>query len=179
MSRKMETSPGHPSACGHAAFLLLLLTSGAVLGQEQKHADAANVTFCDLYSEPQKYAGKMIVVRAILYGYRDPTLESTGTTKESCTSYMTIGLALPQDLKPSPDFTALKDESFQTFERARQHGMRIVATFEGRFDPVFVWRDHKRVRVGEGQGFGREHLEDGRIILRRVSDVTTLLVPKK
>jgi hypothetical protein len=165
--------------CGHAGFLLLLLTSGAVLGQEQKHVDAVNVTFCDLYSEPQKFAGKMIMVRAILYGYRDPILESTGTKDESCMSYMTIGLVLPQDLKPSPDFIALKDESFQTFEHAWQHGMRIMATFEGRFDPVFVWRDHKRVRVGQGQGFGRKHLEDGRIILRRVSDISAFPVPNK
>ena len=165
--------------CAHVSLLVLLFTSGALPGQEEKHTDAVNVTFCDLYSDPQKYAGKIVVVRAIVYGYDNSTLGPAGPKDESCTSYMTIGLALSQVIKPSPDFTTLRDESFQTFEHARQTGMRIVATFEGRFDPVFVWQGHKRVRVGEGQRFGRKHLEDGRIILRRVSDIIALSIPSK
>lgn len=165
---------------GRTGLLLLLLPiSSAISGQEEKQVDAVRVTFCDLYSKPQKYAGKMVEVRALLYGRRDPVLEPLAPQNESCPGYMTIGLTFPQDVKPQPNFKVLKDESFRAFEHAWQQGMRVGATFEGRFDPVFVWRDHKRVRVGEGQGFRRKHLDDGRIVLRRVSDVTPHAVPSK
>lgn len=159
-------------------LLLLLLIGGAILGQEQRRG-AVKATFCDLYTEPQKYAGKMVEVQALLYGYRDPTLEPLSPQNESCPGYMRIGLAFPQDIKPRPDFGLVKDESFKTFEHAWQQGMRVGATFEGRFDPVFVWRDRKRVRVGEGEGFGGKHLGDARIVLRRVSNVTAHVVPNK
>jgi hypothetical protein len=57
--------------------------------------------------------------------------------------------------------------------------MRIEATIEGRFDPVFVWRNHTRERMAGGDGYGKNHNEDGRIVLQRMSDVVSKYVPRK
>jgi hypothetical protein len=59
--------------------------------------------------------------------------------------------------------------------------MNIVATFRGRFDPLFTWRNHKRERVSQDQekGFGKKHDYDGRIVLYCVADVLARRVPRK
>ncbi|MBZ5552406.1 MAG: hypothetical protein LAO21_06775 [Acidobacteriia bacterium] len=158
------------------ALLLLMMTSGLV--QAQTRSGPLKVTFCDLYQQPDKYAGKIIEIHAAVYGYRDPTLEEAAAP-EPCLSYMTIGLEFPQNVKPKPDFDVERDESFQKFKESWEKGMRVITIFESRFDPVFTWRDHKRVRVGEGQGFGKKHSQDGRLVLCKVSDVKALYVPRK
>jgi len=59
--------------------------------------------------------------------------------------------------------------------------IHIDATYEGRFDAAFAWRDHKRVRVGpDGEnGYGKKHEYDARIVLRQVSDVWAKPVPRR
>jgi hypothetical protein len=32
----------------------------------------------------------------------------------------------------------------------------VFVTLEGKFDPVFVWRAKKRIRIGGGNGFAKE-----------------------
>lgn len=81
--------------------------------------------------------------------------------------------------KPKPNFDLERDSSFQKYEDARQKGMRIEATLEGRFDPVFSWKDRKRVRVGEGEGYGKKHSADARLVLYKMSDVDTRYLPRK
>ncbi len=163
----------------HTTSWALMLIVGVICrGQTGKQAAPVKVTFCDLYQDPHKYSGKMIEVRAIVYGYPNATLDEANA-HEQCSSYMTIGLEFPRNVRPKPDFDLERDKSFQKFEEGWRRGMRVIARFEGRFDPVFTWRDHKRMRVGEGPGFGKKHAEDGRLILHRVSEVKALYVPRK
>jgi hypothetical protein len=57
--------------------------------------------------------------------------------------------------------------------------MRIEVTLEGRFDPAFVWKDQKRIRVGDGNGYGKNHAADARLVLRKMSDVETRYMPRR
>jgi len=57
--------------------------------------------------------------------------------------------------------------------------MQVEATLQARFDAVFVWKDRKRVRIAEGQGFGRKHAADARLVLQRMSDVITRNIPRR
>jgi hypothetical protein len=45
----------------------------------------------------------------------------------------------------------------------------------------FVWRDHKRIKMGPGteKGYGKKHNYDGQIVLRQVSDVWAKPLPRK
>jgi hypothetical protein len=165
-----------------ALCVAVLLSGSLAVAQSQNEGAPLKVTMCDLYRDPQKYAGKMIEVRATIAGYRDPKLEQPAfAPQEPCAAsgYMTIGLELPQNVKPQPEFDLIRDESFQKYSEALQKPMRIEATLEGRFDPVFIWRNHKRERLGEGEGYGKKHAEDGRLVLRKLSDVMTKYIPRK
>jgi len=84
---------------------------------------------------------------------------------------MNIGIELPQDVKPKPDFDLIRDDSFFAFRDLERQPPWIEATVEGRFDPVFIRRNNRRVRVGEGEGFGPQRNWDARVVLHRVSDV--------
>jgi hypothetical protein len=163
-------------------WAVVLLSSTLTGAEPQNESTLLKVTMCDLYRDPQKYAGKMIEVRATITGHRDPKLERPAfAPQEPCegSGYMIIGLELPQNVKPKPEFDLLRDEPFQKYTEALQKPMRIEATLEGRFDPTFVWRNHKRERVGEGEGYGKKRSEDGRLVLYKVSDVETKDAPRK
>ena len=58
----------------------------------------------------------------------------------------------------------------------------IDATYEGRFDAAFAWRDHKWIKLGQGngsqEGYGKGHEYDGRIVLHQVSDVWAEPLPR-
>jgi hypothetical protein len=138
------------------------------------------VALCDLYKNPEQYAGKMVQVRATIVGHGDPALEEAVFTRQDpCGAYMSIALEFPQKVTPKPNFDLEKDSSFQKYEDAVQKGMRIEATLDGRFDPVFTWKDRKRVRVGEGAGYGKKHSADARLVLQKMSDVDTRYLPRK
>lgn len=161
--------------------IVVSLLGSFVRAQSQNGGTPVKVTICDLYTDPQKYAGKMIEVRATI-GNRDLRIERpTFTPQDSCAAsgYMSIGLELPQNVRPKPDFDLIRDESFQKYAEALQKLVRVEATLEGRFDPTFIWRNHKRERVGEGDGYGKKHSEDGRLVLHKMSDVETKYIPRK
>jgi hypothetical protein len=160
----------------------VVLSGSFARAQSQSEGAPLKVTICDLYNDPQKYAGKMIEVRATIAGYRDPKLEQPAfAPQEPCgaSGYMSIGLELPQNVRPKPEFDLIRDEAFQKYAEALQKPIRIEATLEGRFDPTFIWKNHKRERVGEGEGYGKKHSEDGRLVLHKVSDVETKYIPRK
>jgi hypothetical protein len=161
--------------------MVVLLSSLFARARSQNGSAPLKVTMCNLYVDPQKYAGKMIEVRATTRNLDLRLERPTFEPQEPCATsgYMTIGLEFPQDVKPRPEFDLIRDESFEKYSHALQKLMRVEATFEGRFDPVFIWRNHKRERVGEGEGYGKKHSEDGRIVLHRVSDVETKYIPRK
>lgn len=142
------------------------------------------VTLCDLYQHPEKHAGRMIKVRGGSVG-GDLRIEDIlhDSHSEPCPTYMRIVVVFPDQVKPTPRFHLVRDESYKKLEEALHYPgpIHIDATFEGRFDAAFVWRDHKRVRVGpdEEKGYGKKHEYDGRIALRQVSDVWAKPIPRK
>lgn len=161
------------------AGVFSILLSTCLAGQPNEDTPT-KVTLCDLFTNPAQYAGKMVEFRGTLSGYRNPSVELPSFSKpESCSAYMTIVLELPQTVSPKPNFDLVRDEAFQKYEAAMSKPMRIEATLEGRFDPVFAWKDRKRVRIGEGPGFGKSHSADARLVLRKLSDVETRVMPRR
>jgi hypothetical protein len=145
---------------------------------------AVEATLCDLYTHPEKYAGKMVRVRAGSFG-QELSLEDIlhDSKTEPCPAYMRINVVLPDHVKPEPGFQLVRNEPYKKLEEGRAYSgpIHIDATYEGRFDAVFVWRDHKRISVGPSQakGYGKKHRYDGRIVLREVSAVWAEPVPRK
>lgn len=165
-------------ACGCA----LLLTACWFCGG-QDVVKPIETSLCELYQHPEHYAGKMIKVRAGSVG--NLSIENTlhDSPAESCSSYMRMVVVFPQQVEPAPAFQLVQDESYKKLVEALHlpGPIHIDATYEGRFDPVFVWRDHKRIRVGQGneEGYGKKHEYDGRIVLHQVSDVWTKPLPRR
>jgi len=160
----------------------LLLTGGGVCwGQEA--SKPVEATLCELYQNPEQYAGKMIKVRGGSVGglHIEDLLHDSHA--EPCPAYMRIIVVFPDQVKPAPGFQLVQDESYKKLAEALHYPgpMHIDATYEGRFDAAFTWRDHKRIRVGQGNegGYGKKHEYDARIVLRQVSDVWAKPLPRK
>jgi hypothetical protein len=162
------------AACVAHASVFLLSCGAPSLGQVSAEPVAA--TLCDLYQHPDRYAGKMVKVRGTIAG-NDMWIDAF--TREPCASWMGIVVVLPKWVKPAPDFDLVQDDSFRQFEDAMYHPrpIHIDATFEGRFDCVVTVSEGKRIKTGEG--YGKRHERDGRIVLRRVSDVVARPLPRK
>jgi len=96
---------------------------------------------------------------------------------------MRLIVVFPDQVKPAPGFDLVKDKSFKEFEDALYHPrpIDIGATFEGRFDAAFYWKNHKRIAVGQAQvkGYGKKHDYDGQIVLHQVSDIVAKPLPRK
>lgn len=159
----------------------LVIACGFCWGQDAVRP--IDTSLCELYQHPEDYAGKMIKVRAGSVG----SLHIENTLHDSpakpCSAYMRLVVVFPEQVKPAPGFQVVRDESYKKVVEALHipGPTHIDATYEGRFDPVFVWRDHKRIRVGQGseKGYGKKHEYDGRIVLRQVSDVWAKRLPQK
>jgi hypothetical protein len=148
--------------------------------------DAANpveTTLCDLYQHAEQYAGKMIKVRGGSVGELRIEDLLHDSHAEPCPAYIRIVVVFPDQVQPAPGFQLVRDESYEKLEEALHYKgpIHIDASYEGRFDAAFVWRDHKRIRVsqGEDKGYGKKHEYDARIVLRQVSDVWAKPLPRK
>ena len=143
----------------------------------------AVVTLCDLYQHPEQYAGQMVKVRAGSRGTLQIENMLHDSHPKSCSAYIRMLVEFPEQLNPVPGFELVRDDSYKKFVEAlrSRDPIRVDATYEGRFDPAFVWREQKRIRVGHSdiKGLGKKHDYDGRIVLRQVSDVWTALLPGK
>jgi|SRR5450432_1114828 len=163
------------------ACILLLIGCGFVRGQDG--VTSTEATLCDLYQFPEQYAGKIIKVR----GGSVSGLAIDDSRHDSqpavCPAYMRIVVVVPDQVRPSPTFDLVRDDSYRKLHDALHYGgaIHIDATYEGRFDALFAWRDHKRIRVGDSteEGFGKRHEYDGRIVLRQVSDVWAKPLPRR
>ena len=164
-----------------SACILLLIGCGFVRGQDA--AKPVELTLCSLYQFPEQYAGKMIKVRGVSVGGLAIEDLRHDSQAEVCPTYMRIVVVFPDQVRPQPAFHLIRDDSFMKLEDAlRSRGpIHIDATYEGRFDAAFAWRDHKRIRVGDStkEGYGKNHEYDGRIVLRQVSDVWAKPLPRK
>ena len=158
-----------------------LLLAGCSFCWGQERASPVDVTLCDLYQHPELYVGKMVKVRGTVAG-SDWRLDAF--TEKPCPTYMRLIVVLPDHVKPAPGFDLVRDKSFKEFEYAFYRQLRPIhleLTFEGRFDAGFVWRDHERIKVGQGaeKGYGKKYQYDGRIVLHKVSDVQATPVSHK
>jgi hypothetical protein len=149
----------------------------------QGSASSVAATLCDLYQHPEQYAGKMVKVRGGSVGELHIEDALHDSQAVPCPAYMRIIVVFPDQLKDAPDFQLVRDESYRKLLDALHHPspVHIDATYEGRFDPVFVWRDHKRFSVGQGnkKGYGEKHQYDGRIVLHQVSEVWVNPIPRR
>jgi hypothetical protein len=165
------------AACG---CVLLLAGCGFCWGQDD--AKPVEATLCDLYQHPEQYAGKMIKVRGGSVGELRIEDILHDSHAERCPTYTRIVVVFPDQVKPAPGFEQVRDESYKKLEKALHYAgpIHIDATYEGRFDAAFAWRDHKRIRVGQyaGKGYGKKHEYDGRIVLHQVSDVWAKPLPR-
>ncbi|HET9182943.1 MAG TPA: hypothetical protein VFP59_12475 [Candidatus Angelobacter sp.] len=166
-----------------AVSCCVLLVTGCVLCWGQNSVNPVEVALCNLYQHPKEYAGKMVRVRGS--SVSDLHIQDTlhDSPAVSCPAYMRIVVVFPDQVKHAPGFQLIRDDSYKKlYEALHSKGpIHIDATYEGRFDPVFVWREHKRIKVAEGNetGYGKRHEYDGRIVLRQVSDVWAKPLPRK
>lgn len=153
-------------SCARLSFFVL---SFCAFSLAQPDAKLIDTTLCELYQHPDQYAGKMIRVRGTIAG-NDMWIDAF--TEKPCPSWMSVVVVFPNQVKPAPNFDLIKDESFNKFEAAMYHArpIHIEATFEGRFDSAVTIENGKRVEIGKG--CAKKHRHNGRIVLRRVSDVT-------
>lgn len=163
-------------------YSCLLLAASCVLCWGQNDAKPAQTTLCELYQRAETYNGKMIKVRGgSISGLRLENI-AHDLPREKCATYMRIIVVFPDQVKPSPDFQLVRDESYKILDKALHsgHATHIDATYEGRFDVAFVWRDGQRIRVGQGEtkGYGKNNEYDARIVLHQVSDVWTNSLPR-
>ena len=158
---------------------MFLLTSPA---WSQVAVQPVETNLCELYQHPEQYAGRMVKVRGGSVNSLNIEDILHDTHQEPCPAYLSIIVVFPSQVRPAPDFELIRDESFKRLEEALNSStsIRIDATYEGRFDPVFAWRDHKRSVLGaRTTGYGKKHEYDARIVLRQVSDVWTIPLPHK
>jgi hypothetical protein len=164
-----------------ATFACILLLSGLCCGQNT--TKPIEVALCELYQHPEQYAGKMVKVHAgSVSGLSIENLRHDAPA-ERCSAFMTLIVVFPNQVKPPPSFRIVQDESYKKLVESLQYPgpIHIDATYEGRFDLLFVWRDHKRISVRDGveKGYGKKYEYDGRIVLHQVSEVWAMPLAKK
>jgi len=95
----------------------MLAVAASAAGQTfgQSDTSATEVTMCDLYRNPDQYAGKMVKVRGTIAG-NDMWIYAF--TTERCSAWMSIVVVFPKQVRPAPAFDLLRDDSFQEFEEA-------------------------------------------------------------
>ncbi|HKM80063.1 MAG TPA: hypothetical protein VJY15_03775 [Candidatus Acidoferrum sp.] len=157
----------------------VVLADPAICGG-QRVPNPVEVTLCDLYQHPEQYTDKMVKVRGTVAG-NDLWIDAF--TEKACPTHMRLIVVFPDQVNPAPSFDLVRDKSFKELEDAlyQPRPIHIDATFEGRFDAAFYWRDQKRIAVGRSQvkGYGKKHDYDGQIVLHQVSAVVVKSLPRK
>jgi hypothetical protein len=162
-------------------WIVAIALAGAS-GIEKPGSATTTATLCELAEHPEKFAGKMVAVHASEMGPR--RTRSSGFwiddfNQQPCSSWISVWVAYPDQVRPSPGFVLERNDDFNNFFAEISKGKNVQATYEGRFDAAYVWRDHKRVVVGEGKGYGKQHKYGGRIILYSISEVVARPEPRK
>ena len=165
-----------------ATCVCILVLSALCWGQDA--TKPIEVSLCELYQHPEEYAGKMVKVRG--GSVSDLSIDNVlhDAPAKACPAYMRLIVVFPDRVKPEPAFQLVEDDSYKQLQEALHHPgpIHIDATYEGRFDPAFVWRDHKRIRVSqdnEEKGYAKKHEYDGRIVLHEVSEVWAKSLPRR
>jgi hypothetical protein len=149
---------------------LIAIYTGSATSQT---VQANKVTMCDLFKNPELYSGKLVQFRASVansdtkHFWIDDFAPAQG-----CDAYMRVVIVFPNDVTPKPSFQFVEDDSWRKFA-SQVKSANVEATFVGIFEPYFVWREHKRVRVADisEPNEKHEHGYDGRVVLLNISDV--------
>jgi hypothetical protein len=151
-------------------FCILLLAFCIAMGRGDAHPQNAPIkaSLCELAEHPDQYAGKMVSVHASEMG-KDFWIEDF--TNKSCSAWTQVIVVYPDQTKPAPGFDLVRDDAFNKFFEEVRLGRNVEATYEGRFDVAYVWRDHKRISVGTEKGYGKKQKYGARIVLRSISEV--------
>jgi len=164
------------------AFSCVLLLADCAFCWGQDAATPVVITLCDLYQHPEQYSGKVIKVRGGSVGGLSIEDLLHDSQPRPCPTYMRIIVVFPDRVRPAPGFQLVRDESYKKLEEALHFPgpIHIDATYEGRFDAAFAWRDQKRIKLGQDKekGYGKKHEYDGRIVLHQVSDVWAKPLPR-
>ncbi len=164
-----------------ALIVVALFFAWAIVATCQTNENPVRVTMCDLYKNPNAYAGRMVEFRAKAMGRKIKHLWLDDfAPPQGCDAYMHVVAVVPKDVSPKLSFELREDASLQKF-LSSIGSTQVEATFVGLFQPYFVWRNQRRIQVSEAvpsesrkkKGF------DGRIVLLRVSDVVARYVPHR
>ena len=159
----------------------MLLAFAAVIPASGEAAEPVTETrLCALYESPTEYPCKFVRVRARVIGadVKDLLIEDERDCS-AFTSWMIMLAEFAENVRPQPPFTLKQNTSLAEFKAALRRPVALWATLEGRFDPAFVWRAKKRIRVGEGNRFGKKRRYDGGLVVCEISDVRTMILPRK
>lgn len=154
------------SCCFCVLLLALYLAVGR--GHSEEQSVPIKVTLCELAEHPEQYAGKIVAVHSSEMG-KDFWIEDF--TNKSCSSWTQVIVVYPDQVKPAPGFDLVRNDDFNKFFEEVRKGKNVEATYEGRFDVAYVWRNHKRISVGTEKGYGKKGKYGARIVLRRISEV--------
>lgn len=153
---------------GVAVGALLL---GACIPTSANEREPVKTTVCELLSKPEQFSGQMVVFRADLINPRRMAL-----VEGNCGRVL---LTFPNDdeVRPKASFKLVEDGNLKKLMDSvavlipmppKKPG-RITATFEGRFDSVFVLRSGRKTERDPRSI--RLAADEVRLVLRRVSDV--------
>jgi hypothetical protein len=166
-----------------ATCCCVLLMARCEFAWGQDAVKPVEVTLCDLYQHPEQYQGRMVKVRGGSVGSLRIEDMLHDSSAKPCRGYMRIVVVFPDQAQTGPSPQLVEDESYKKLAETLRHyeAVHIDATYEGRFDAAFTWRDHKKIRLGQGKedGYGKKHEYDGRIVLHQVSNVWTQPLPRK
>jgi hypothetical protein len=139
-------------------------------------------SLCALAENPEAFNGKIVRVRASAMGrvIKDLWIDDF-EQKPACSAWMGIIVVLPEQSKSHTRFDVVRDADFHEFcDKIRT--MNVQATFEGRFEAIYTWKEQKRVWVASShgkKGFGKKGRYGGRIVLCRVASVIAHHVPRR
>jgi len=138
-----------------AAMCLLVVGSIGCLQAGDAEA-VTETTLCALYESPARYAGNFVRVRARVIGVdlKDLGIDDVSACSAP-TAYMFMLAELPDNVRPKPSFSLEPNASFSEFRDALHKHVALLATLEGRFDPVFVWKERSTSELGRATALER------------------------
>ena len=170
--------------CTFRLSLATLLICAAVVSAQTPTEAVLPVetSLCALAQNPEAFNGKMVRIRASAMGATINNLWIDDfEQRPTCSAWMGVIIVLPEQIKPQSGFDLVRDIAFQQFcDRIRS--MNVQATFEGRFDAIYTWKEQKRVWIPSAlseKGFGKKGRYGGRIVLYRISDVVAHYNPRR
>lgn len=147
------------------AVLAVLVRISAAEMHEPLTAD-----FRSVIRDPQKFAGKIVSVRALQTKLKKGEWGLLG----DC--WPPVLLVLPKDVSPTPEFILEETRAFEMLLSARNERVSFKATFIGRFD----WSGSQSPSGVPGKPglFGKSRTAM-RFVLRRVLDPERIVLPYK